>query len=322
MALQVTPADAARPDFALRDRVRHAWRARRALRQSGRRSQVERAPVDRKRGLLGRLGQRRMRMADARDVLTAGPKLHRQHGLGNRQRAGQTRRLDAKQVHQPRNTVLGGALNDEISRGLMGRLDLGAYAGIPRLKRAVLQIWPVLTDLGIKPFAPACVDHQVVGGLGQAACRANLTVPVLPREAAELRVVVERVSLDLVERLDVARAEIDAADRVRAGGDPPPGGAGDEMRRRRRVEIDGGTEGVVTIEDTAELQLQQRHVVPSFASGAEALGWLYVIERTTLRHDLLRRLAQAPALPDGGYDSGNSGRMGLDTGSGEPSAAS
>ena len=37
--------------------------------------------------------------------------------------------------------------------------------------------------------------------------------------------------------------------------------------------------------------------------------------------DLLRRLAQVPAGHDGGgYDSGNSARMGLDTGSGEPSA--
>ena len=36
--------------------------------------------------------------------------------------------------------------------------------------------------------------------------------------------------------------------------------------------------------------------------------------------DLLRRLAQAPVHHDGGYDTGNSARMGLDTLSGEPSA--
>lgn len=49
--------------------------------------------------------------------------------------------------------------------------------------------------------------------------------------------------------------------------------------------------------------LRQRHVVPSFASGVEALGWLYVIERTTLRHDLLRRRL-ARALPQEIADAG------------------
>jgi len=49
--------------------------------------------------------------------------------------------------------------------------------------------------------------------------------------------------------------------------------------------------------------LQQRHEVPAFGSGAEALGWLYVLERTMLRHDLLRRRL-ARALPQEIADAG------------------
>lgn len=42
--------------------------------------------------------------------------------------------------------------------------------------------------------------------------------------------------------------------------------------------------------------LRRRHPIPAFADRAEALGWLYVVERATLRHASLRRRIQA-ALP-------------------------
>lgn len=35
--------------------------------------------------------------------------------------------------------------------------------------------------------------------------------------------------------------------------------------------------------------LAKRHRVPSFQTAAEALGWLYVSERTTLNHEMVRR---------------------------------
>jgi heme oxygenase len=43
--------------------------------------------------------------------------------------------------------------------------------------------------------------------------------------------------------------------------------------------------------------LQRRLDVPKFASAAEALGWLYVSERITLRHELIRNRMRA-TVPD------------------------
>jgi heme oxygenase len=43
--------------------------------------------------------------------------------------------------------------------------------------------------------------------------------------------------------------------------------------------------------------LRRRHEIPAFFSGAEALGWLYVSERITLRHDFIRAKVGA-AIPE------------------------
>ncbi len=44
---------------------------------------------------------------------------------------------------------------------------------------------------------------------------------------------------------------------------------------------------------TESLMLQRRLEVPAFRTGAEALGWLYVSERFTLRHELIRNRVRA-----------------------------
>jgi heme oxygenase len=43
--------------------------------------------------------------------------------------------------------------------------------------------------------------------------------------------------------------------------------------------------------------LRRRHEIPAFASGAQALGWLYVSERVTLRHDYIRAKVRG-AIPE------------------------
>ncbi|MDB4963348.1 MAG: putative Heme oxygenase [Myxococcales bacterium] len=43
--------------------------------------------------------------------------------------------------------------------------------------------------------------------------------------------------------------------------------------------------------------LLRRHEIPAFSSGAQALGWLYVSERVTLRHDLIRAKIRS-AIPE------------------------
>lgn len=48
---------------------------------------------------------------------------------------------------------------------------------------------------------------------------------------------------------------------------------------------------------TESKMLQRRLEVPVFATGAEALGWLYVSERITLRHELIRNRMRVTA-PD------------------------
>ena len=45
--------------------------------------EIQRPPVDRQRGFLGRLGQRRMGVADARQVFARGAELHRHHAFGD-----------------------------------------------------------------------------------------------------------------------------------------------------------------------------------------------------------------------------------------------
>lgn len=48
---------------------------------------------------------------------------------------------------------------------------------------------------------------------------------------------------------------------------------------------------------TESAMLRMRHPIPPLHDRAEALGWLYVIERTTLRHELIRRKVSVHA-PD------------------------
>ena len=68
------------------------------------------------------------------------------HLLGDRQRRGQARRLDAEQIYQPGHAVLGRPLDDEVGPGFARAAELGPDAGIGRLQRAIGQPRPIATD--------------------------------------------------------------------------------------------------------------------------------------------------------------------------------
>ena len=81
--------------------------------------------------------------------------------LRDRERARQTRRLDAQQVHQARHTVVGGALDEEVGRGLARAADLGPNAGVTGLQSTVGQLGPVAANLTVKRIATTRVHGQV-----------------------------------------------------------------------------------------------------------------------------------------------------------------
>src|SRR5450432_818884 len=58
-------------------------------------------------------------------------------------------------MDQPRQTVIGGALDPEVARGLPGTGEFGPYAGIIGGKRAIRQAGPVSPDRGVEVLSPA-----------------------------------------------------------------------------------------------------------------------------------------------------------------------
>src|SRR5262249_50137051 len=61
----------------------------------------------------------------------------RRYRLGDRQRGGQAGRLDAEQVHQARDVMLRGPLNNEIVGRGSRRTELRPHADIPRRQSAI-----------------------------------------------------------------------------------------------------------------------------------------------------------------------------------------
>src|SRR5437016_1354071 len=60
-----------------------------------------------------------------------------EHGVADRERRGEARGLDAEEIDQARDAVVGRALEEEIARGLAARLELGPDSGIRGLQGAV-----------------------------------------------------------------------------------------------------------------------------------------------------------------------------------------
>src|SRR5712691_503327 len=65
------------------------------------------------------------------------------YGVADRKRRGEARRLDAEEIDEARDAVVGRALDKEIARRLAARLELGPDSGIGGLQGAVFQSRPV-----------------------------------------------------------------------------------------------------------------------------------------------------------------------------------
>src|SRR6266705_1780782 len=123
------------------------------------------------------------------------------HVLADRERRGEAGGFDAEEVHQARNAVILRALNQEIARGLVPRLDLGPDARIRGLQGAVREARPVAAYRAVERPGAARVDVVAdaldpfdVGAETRLACEVESEVHAAPRrfrggvdEAAERR---------------------------------------------------------------------------------------------------------------------------------------
>src|SRR5437879_2284236 len=66
-----------------------------------------------------------------------------EHRLADRERCGEARGLDAEEIDEARDAVVGRALDEEIARRLAARLELGPDSGIRGLQGAVREARPV-----------------------------------------------------------------------------------------------------------------------------------------------------------------------------------
>src|SRR5881396_2887729 len=81
-----------------------------------------------------------------------------EHGVSDRERRGQARRLDAEQIDEARDAVVGRPLDMEIACRLAARLELGPDSGIGRLQGAVLQARPVAAYGAVENLRAPRVD--------------------------------------------------------------------------------------------------------------------------------------------------------------------
>src|SRR5262249_52195258 len=81
--------------------------------------------------------------------------------VGDGERRGQPRRLDAEEVHHSRDAVPLRALYEQVARGLAPRLYLGPDAAVGGLQAAVLELGPVAAYGLVEDAAAAGVDVVV-----------------------------------------------------------------------------------------------------------------------------------------------------------------
>src|SRR2546426_5882210 len=86
------------------------------------------------------------------------------YSVADRERRGEARRLDAEEIDEARDAVVGRALDEEIARGLAARLELGPDSGIGGLQGVVLQVRPVAAYGLVKNFRAPRV-HVIVDSL-------------------------------------------------------------------------------------------------------------------------------------------------------------
>src|SRR6266480_5615892 len=81
-----------------------------------------------------------------------------EHSVSDRERRGEARRLDAEQIDEARDAVVGRPLDEEIARGLAARLELGPDSGIRGLQGAVREARPVAAYRLVKNLRAPRVD--------------------------------------------------------------------------------------------------------------------------------------------------------------------
>src|SRR5436309_6021981 len=81
-----------------------------------------------------------------------------EYRVSDRERRGQARRLDAEQIDEARDALVGRPLDEEVARGLAARLELGPESGIRGLQGAVLKARPVAAYGLVKNLRALRVD--------------------------------------------------------------------------------------------------------------------------------------------------------------------
>src|SRR5215831_2270637 len=125
--------------------------------------------------------------------------------------------------------------------------------------------------------------------LRSSAHVAQLRVAPLLCDTLQMRVIVERARLDLVQAFDVARPQIHAVDSPYRETGHEPGVTGYEHARRSREEIDAEAESVAKVRWAEERQDEIRSAVR--APGVERLAEITGL----LRQATLRRRIEQPA---------------------------
>src|SRR5437016_2846014 len=78
--------------------------------------------------------------------------------VAERERSGEARGLDAEEIDEARDAVVGRALDEEIARRLAARLELGPDSGIRGLQGAVREARPVAAYGAVKNLRAPRVD--------------------------------------------------------------------------------------------------------------------------------------------------------------------
>src|SRR6266513_923741 len=84
-----------------------------------------------------------------------------EYRVSDRERRGEARRLDAEQIDEARDAVVGRPLDEEIARGLAAPLELGPDSGIRGLQGAVLVARPVAAYGLVKNLRALRIDYDV-----------------------------------------------------------------------------------------------------------------------------------------------------------------
>src|SRR5690606_8577849 len=93
--------------------------------------------------------------------ITSGVQEKRRHFVGQRERGGQAGRLDAEQIHETRQAMLGRPADAKVRGRLAGAAELGTNTRVGRLQAPFVKPGPVAADGRAELLALAVIEGVV-----------------------------------------------------------------------------------------------------------------------------------------------------------------